>query len=320
MKKIKQCIYTIILLFTCVVASPFIYKQIWDASAEKKKAEKLPPITLESLSQTATTTSSDVTTVPTKEQPTSADSTAASAETAATTETVAATTTEPVQMFVKSDPSYFDDALFIGDSRTVGLMDYGTLKNADYFCSVGLASYKVDSEYIDGNSFAGLLQSKQYGKVYIMLGINEVGNDFEYTINAYKSVVDTVKQYQPNAIIVVQANLHVTTGAETSSISNARINYLNSLIASLADNKTVFYIDVNPIFDDPNGNLREDVSGDGIHFYGNYYPMWCEWLCMNTVAVDNGQSPEQKYVQDDQQDGGQSAEQKYVQDGQPEEQ
>jgi hypothetical protein len=311
MKKIKQCIYTIILLFTCVVASPFIYKQIWDASAEKKKAEKLPPITLDSLSQTATTTSSDVTTVPSKEQPTSADSTAASSETAATTETVTTTTTAPVQTFVKSDPSYFDDALFIGDSRTVGLRDYGTLKNADYFCSVGLASYKVDSEYIDGNNFAGLLQSKRYGKVYIMLGINEVGNDFEYTINAYRSVVDTVKQYQPNAIIVVQANLHVTPEAETSSISNARINYLNSLMAQLADNKTVFYVDVNPIFDDPNGNLREDVSGDGIHFYGNYYPIWCEWLCMNTVAVDNGQSAggqSTEQVQDDQQDdGGQPA-------------
>ena len=311
MKKIKQCIYTIILLFTCVVASPFIYKQIWDASAEKKKAEKLPPITLDSLSQTATTTSSDVTTVPSKEQPTSADSTAASSETAATTETVTTTTTAPVQTFVKSDPSYFDDALFIGDSRTVGLRDYGTLKNADYFCSVGLASYKVDSEYIDGNNFAGLLQSKRYGKVYIMLGINEVGNDFEYTINAYRSVVDTVKQYQPNAIIVVQANLHVTPEAETSSISNARINYLNSLMAQLADNKTVFYVDVNPIFDDPNGNLREDVSGDGIHFYGNYYPIWCEWLCMNTVAVDNGQSAggqPTEQVQDDQQDdGGQPA-------------
>ena len=31
------------------------------------------------------------------------------------------------------DASYFDDALFIGDSRTVGLKEYGTLNNATFF-------------------------------------------------------------------------------------------------------------------------------------------------------------------------------------------
>ena len=36
---------------------------------------------------------------------------------------------------------WFDDALFIGDSRVVGLRDYARLGKADYFCSVGLTVF-----------------------------------------------------------------------------------------------------------------------------------------------------------------------------------
>ena len=287
MNKFKQCTYTIILLVTCVIASPFIFKQIWNSSSEKKKTEKLPEISITGLAQPAQTTA-----VPTDQsgQTTVADPNAATTTTIAgadaqttTTTTTTEAVTEPAQMFVQGDPSYFDDALFVGDSRTVGLMEYGTLDNADYFCDVGLASYKIDSEYINGNSFAGTLQAKTYGKIYIMLGINEVGNNFDYTVNAYNSMINTIKQYQPNAIIVILANLHVTAGAQTDSISNDRINYLNASIAQFADNKTVYYIDINPVFDDPDGNLRSDTTGDGVHVYANYYPTWCDWLCMNTI-------------------------------------
>ena len=288
MNKFKQCTYTVILLVTCIVASPFIFKQIWDSSSEKKKTEKLPPIAITGLAQQA-----QATTVPTDqpEQTTVADPNAVTTTTVAGADALSTTTTtttteaptEPQAAFVQGDASYFDDALFIGDSRMVGIRDYGTLSNATYFCNVGLASYKIDSEYIDGNSFAGILQAKQYGKVYIMLGINEVGNSFEYTVNAYSSMINTIKQYQPNATIVILANLHVTAGAQTESISNERINYLNGSIAQFADNKTVFYLDINPVFDDADGNLRSDATGDGVHVYANYYPTWCEWLCMNTV-------------------------------------
>ncbi len=296
MKKIRQCIYTVILIVTCFVASPFIFKQIWDSSAEKKKTEKLPPITLNLPTQ-----ASQESTQP-AEQPSSENSAAVPAQTTAPTgsqpvteaaepSTEAATEASSGNgnaVYVQSDPSYFDDALFIGDSRTVGLMEYGTLKNADYFCDVGLASYKIDSEYIDGYSFIGKLTSKQYGKIYIMLGINEVGNDFNYTVNAYSSMIETIKANQPDAIIYIIANLHVTSAAETSSISNDRINYLNASLSQFADYKKIFYIDINPVFDDPNGALRSDATGDGVHVYGDYYKLWCEWLCMNTV---------QKYVQ-----------------------
>lgn len=52
-------------------------------------------------------------------------------------------TTPPAPMFQTVDTSYFDDALFIGDSRTEGLALYGSLTNADFFSNVGLSIYQV---------------------------------------------------------------------------------------------------------------------------------------------------------------------------------
>ena len=45
--------------------------------------------------------------------------------------------------FIQVDDSYFDDAVFIGDSRTVGLHDYGGLDHSDFFATVGMNIYDL---------------------------------------------------------------------------------------------------------------------------------------------------------------------------------
>ena len=80
-----------------------------------------------------------------------------------------------------------DDALFIGDSRTVGLMEYAGIDGADYFCTVGMSVYNIHKKPVSVPNvgkvtLTELLNSKKYGKIYIMLGINEVGYKFSNTI------------------------------------------------------------------------------------------------------------------------------------------
>lgn len=55
-----------------------------------------------------------------------------------------------------------------------------------------------------------------------MLGTNELGYDYSSIIRKYRSVVDTIKTRQPNAVIVLEANLHVT--AEKSSFGSTYTN------------------------------------------------------------------------------------------------
>lgn len=272
-----------ILLLTCFVASPIIYKKIWETSIVKQPAQAVndPDIT-------APTGEGDI------QQPTAEPTAPVTDENGATipapSDNTQDTPTEPTSednvssyTFSQSGIDYFNDALFIGDSRTVGLSEYGTLRNADYFCSVGLAAYRIDDEYVNGYTLRDTLASKQYGKIYLMLGINEVGNDLEYTTAAYRRTLDTIKEYQPDAIIYLEANLHVAQWAQTESITNTAIDNLNSRIREMADGSKTFYLDVNGVFDDGTGALTADYTSDGIHVLAKHYQTWCDWFCMNTV-------------------------------------
>lgn len=290
MNRFKQCTYSLILILTCFVASPMIYKQIWNTSAEKKKENSSKTVEIDIKKGMDNTSQSEN---PSGEQNTSSntdnsESTVNSEENSADNST-ADTTFEPSSDpsanftgFVASDYSYFNDALFIGDSRTVGLRDYGSLGNSDFFCDVGLTSSDASSSAESGN-LADMLSSNNYGKIYVMLGINEVGNNFDSTMNNFRSLVQNIRTKSPDSIIFLEANLHVTDAAQNDAINNQRINELNSMIAALADNQSIFYIDINPIFDDGNGNLMADCTSDGVHVFAKYYPQWCDWFCLNTV-------------------------------------
>ncbi|MDE6678760.1 MAG: hypothetical protein K2K02_06945 [Ruminococcus sp.] len=289
MKKGYQCLYTILLLVTCLIASPLIFRQIWKSSKEiEPTSSKKPPViniknTGDKTTMTTTTNITDISTDYGMFQATTESFSEFSEE-----QTTAPAPVIPETAFVKSDPSYFDDALFIGDSRTVGICEYGTLPNADYFCSVGLSSDKIPNEYINGYSIYDMLSGGNYGKVYVMLGINEVGNDFDYIMTYYNQLIENIKSYQPNSIIYILANLHVTQerGLQGDGITNENINTLNAKMGAIADNEKIFYLDVNEIFDDASGNLMSECTNDGVHVLAKYYTTWCDWLCLNTVPVE----------------------------------
>lgn len=192
--------------------------------------------------------------------------------------------------FVQAPEGYFDDALFIGDSRTVGLSEYGGIEGADFFATTGMSVYNIDGERVRLDdkgiiAFDSLITQNTYGKIYLMLGINELGYNMDKTIEVYKNLVERIRQAQPEAVIFIEANLHVSgrRSDQDAIYNNQNIDYINSNISALADNETTFYIDVNVLFDDENGNLREDITVDDSHILGRYYKQWADWLSEKAI-------------------------------------
>ena len=192
------------------------------------------------------------------------------------------TGTQTGKQFHRVEMDYLKDALFIGDSRTSILQDYAGWEGTEYFVKNGIMIWDVWDQEIDGKTLEQRLTEKQYGKVYIMLGINEldVGTPVTYG-EKFKEAVDKIRGLQPNAIIFVQAIIHVTDAkdAEGTYINNDRINPRNEELKKLADNETVFYIDANEVMDDPNtGKLNPALTGDGVHIQAKNIPLWREFL------------------------------------------
>jgi lysophospholipase L1-like esterase len=125
-----------------------------------------------------------------------------------------------------------------------------------------------------------VLSSKQYQMIYLMLGINELGYDMSQTTKQYEEVLDKIKEMQPEAIMVLEANLHITSEKSEKSpvYSNSKINRLNQEIQKIAEENSCYYIDVNEIFDDDGGSLNQAYSTDGSHVLGRYYAEWVKWL------------------------------------------
>ena len=185
---------------------------------------------------------------------------------------------------------YFDDALFIGDSRTVGISEYGDLNNATFFANTGMSVYNVFEKNVSVPQVGKLkleqlLTYKKFGKIYIMLGINELGYNQEKTLKKYKDLLKFIQEKQSNAIIYIEANLHVTAerSNKDKTINNININKINNEISQLADNEKIFFIDVNEKFDDENGNLSSNYTQDNVHIYAKYYKEWSDWLSQNAV-------------------------------------
>lgn len=193
--------------------------------------------------------------------------------------------------FAEVDESYFDDALFIGDSRTVGLRDYTELsEHADFYCETSLTIYKVLEEDFGGQgTVEEALESKDYGKIYLMVGINELGRGTtEEYMAEYTKVVERLRELEPEAKIFIQGVMHVS-GEKNSSdaiFNNSNINARNNAIATLADNKQIFYIDVNEAVCDEEGNLISDYTFDQIHLLGAYYDLWRQFLLTRGVTKD----------------------------------
>ena len=185
---------------------------------------------------------------------------------------------------------YFDDALFIGDSRTVGISEYGDLNNAIFFANTGMSVYNVFEKNVSVPQVGKLkleqlLTYKKFGKIYIMLGINELGYNQEKTLKKYKDLLKFIQEKQSNAIIYIEANLHVAAerSNKDKTINNININKINNEISQLADNEKIFFIDVNEKFDDENENLSSNYPYDNVHIYAKYYKEWSEWLSQNAV-------------------------------------
>ena len=189
-----------------------------------------------------------------------------------------------------AEPGDYSDAAFIGDSRTEALKTYGLLKGATYYTYKGLKVDTVFTEpYIDeGGTKMTVMDAivrHQYKRVYIMLGVNELGwVSTDIFIDDYGKIIDELKKSQPDATIYVQSILPVSAkkSEQDSIYNNPRINEFNALIEQMAKDKGATYLRVNEAVMDESGSLPADASTDGVHPNIDYCRKWTAYLDANS--------------------------------------
>lgn len=195
---------------------------------------------------------------------------------------------------------YFDDALFIGDSRVAGFGMYSGLENATFYAHKGFQIYTFQTKPLVDTPYgkitvpeALLLQQGQFKKVYIMFGLNEMGwGTDEQFAQYYYNVIDTVKGTQPDAVVYVQSIMHVSKETSDSSpiYGNEAIDARNEWIQKIAADENVYYLNLNEIFTDEEGALPAEFSGDGVHLKAAYIDLWKQYLMAHAIVREESVS------------------------------
>lgn len=188
------------------------------------------------------------------------------------------------------DESWFDDALFIGDSRMVGLSMYARLGQADYFAGVGLSVFQLFSQTAFDTGFeetdlTSLLSSRNYSKIYMMLGLNEAGYPLDSLKERYRQDVEQIQELQPDAVIYL-LQIYGVSKEKADAVHYLRPDHLDQInlaIRELCDGNQVQCLDPRPLYEDENGYLLPDYSGDGVHPYGKYDALLAQWLCQEAA-------------------------------------
>ena len=185
----------------------------------------------------------------------------------------------------------FADAAFVGNSLTVGLMMNTDIPKATFLASTGLnvTSAITDKVAKLSNGKQGTildaLKEKQYGRVYIMFGINEMGWPYPKVFEEkYIQLVNEIKELQPDAKIYIQSILPVNSKAINTNkvFTNDNVNKFNKYVMNVAEQTESKYLDVGSAMKASNGALPENASTDGIHLVHSYCEKWLDYLIKNS--------------------------------------
>lgn len=192
------------------------------------------------------------------------------------------------------DDSYFADAAFIGDSRMEGFRNASGITQGRFFTSVGMSLSSMTSDDIiqtaDGNiTVAAALSGDTYGKIYIMLGTNDLGEyDWDSFRDGFISVTKRFREIQPDALIYICSVIYVEEAKVSSGeyINNANVDKINSILLQVCEEQGYYYLDLNELLSNGYGALIDGASSDGVHIYPDYCKQMLDYLKYHYVAVD----------------------------------
>ena len=183
-----------------------------------------------------------------------------------------------------TDEELFTGSAFIGNSCVERLFVQGYGLQADFLSGVGLTVHTAFTDppaRLDRTIAELLADGRQYTRIFILFGINEVGTDPAQFIEKYSQLIDHIQAHQPSAQIYVQAILPVSRAAHERNVymvNNDNIRMFNQLILDMAQAQQVYFIDTYEALADAEGFLPDDASSDGIHLSRDYNQIWMNYL------------------------------------------
>ncbi|MCI9468725.1 MAG: hypothetical protein HFG45_05410 [Oscillospiraceae bacterium] len=202
------------------------------------------------------------------------------------------------------DASYFDDAVFVGDSVSLRLQYYctsnGALGDTTFLCSGSLSAtnalWAVGSESVHP-SYQGKKMLIEDGiaacgakKAYIMLGMNNISFGVDNATADMVTLMDRILEKAPDVTLIIQAVTPMTAASRirSNALNNEKIDEYNEAMRQICQERGWYFLDVNTQFKDENNDLVRSYCSDademGIHFSTAAAEIWVNYLKTHVPA------------------------------------
>jgi|GEM_PF-3840893 len=172
---------------------------------------------------------------------------------------------------------YLNRCVFLGDSRTVAMVNYGFFNDDAALAQIGISHPSFEKNTFINNAgkeytMKSYLESHQAPVIYIALGVNGINDPSEeHYKETFRTLVDHVADMAPNSNIVLMAIGPVDdNGTYKKTVQNAWVDKYNAFLLDMAKEKHIFYLDIAEILKGSNGQVKPEYdAGDGLHYSGS---------------------------------------------------
>ncbi|WP_292139214.1 GDSL-type esterase/lipase family protein [Butyrivibrio sp.] len=171
---------------------------------------------------------------------------------------------------------YLNRCVFLGDSRTVAMVNYGFFNDDSALAQIGISHPAFASNKFMNNAgkeytMKSYLESHQAQVIYILLGVNGINDSSEdHYKNTFISLIDKVSELAPNSnIVLVSIGPVDDNGRYKNYVQNALIEKYNDFLLEIAKEKHIFYLDISEVLKGSDGQVKSEYNGgDGLHYSG----------------------------------------------------
>lgn len=184
------------------------------------------------------------------------------------------------------EESWFDDAVFIGDSITGMLSSYtllnGGLGQADiiyansYSCHGAMEEDLKLSYQGERLSMPELVEKTGAGKAFFLLAMNDLSRKPEEIKECWAEILEEIRSRCPDTQVFIQSGTPLFT--ETGYLNNDNVELLNEALKDFCLENHCVYVDIAQGLKDEEGNMQGKFSLDYAHFNGDGCKVWIEAL------------------------------------------
>lgn len=179
-------------------------------------------------------------------------------------------------------------AVFIGDYFVFAAKDYGYFPYSSFVPATDLdmntvqtkKNFKLEDKYVIAADYLASLQN--IDTIYISFSAESVSwMDCPTFVKKYTSFLDSVQKAQPNAKIYIQSLLPINSAKAEKreyTVTNEKIDEINQNLLAIAEERKLWYLDVNPLYKNESGELADEKTTNGIRLERAAYDSWRDYI------------------------------------------